>query len=181
MHFPGSDPPVLVAHVVALTGKGWGHPISTGLVWSIPSTSDTAVSPLLLLLRHPKGCLCPIALPFLKKKEISQKTTIEAGGGNCFKFLYYLMEQKCFLRLFREREGQMSLINTDLLRGLGSGKERQSSCPSQCTRSRGWDAGWEARAGPLAHEWGGGFSSRRCGRVRGAVHPRRAAHTPGQT
>lgn len=58
------------------------------------------------------------------------------------------MEQKCFLRLFREREGQMSLINTDLLRGLGSGRGRQSSCLSQCTRSPLWDPGWEVRAGP---------------------------------
>lgn len=99
-----------------------------------------------MLQRLPKGCLCPRTFP--KGRKINLKTPVEAEGGNCFKFLNYLMEQKCFLKLLREREGQMSLINTDLLRGLGSGRGRESSCLSQCTRSLVWDPGWEVRAGP---------------------------------
>lgn len=83
-----------------------------------------------------------------KKKKVNQKATVGASRGNWFKFLNYLMEQKCFMRLFREREGQMSLINADLLRGLGSGKGRQSSCLSQCTRVLVWDPGWDGWLDP---------------------------------
>lgn len=76
----------------------------------------------------------PITCPFLgeKNKQTNKikesKATIEAGGGKHFKLLKYLMEEKCFSRLFGEREGQMSLITADLLSGLGSGRGRRSSC-----------------------------------------------------
>ena len=114
-----------------------------------------------------------------KEKKGNQKTTVEAGEGNCFKFLNYLMEQKCFLRLFREREGQMSLINADLLRGLGSGRGRQSSCLSQCTRNAVWDPGWEVRAGPLSTRSGWWVYRQKvqrgagcCAPTLGCLHPR---------
>lgn len=67
----------------------------------------------------------------------------------------------------------MSLINADLLRGLGSGRGRQSSCLSQCMRVLAWDPGRDGRAGPPTQDWGGGFTSRRYGGVQAAVHPRR--------
>lgn len=112
-------------------------------------------------------------------KKSQPKTTVEAGGGNCFKFLNYLMEQKCFLRLFREREGQMSLINADLLRGLGSGREKQSSCLFQCTRSLVWDPGWEARAGLPRMQSGWRVYQQKvrqgagcCAPMLGCLHPR---------
>lgn len=156
MHFPSSDPLVSVACGLSdkPSGPGLESPHLNCPVCSIPSTSDPAVSPLLPLLRHPKGCVWPITFPFLKKNPQNQtserkptkKTTVEASRGNCFNFLNYLMEQKCFMRLFREREGQMSLIKADLLTeraGKWKGERIQLPVSVHSDPGLGSRLGWE--------------------------------------